>query len=269
MILYYLFYSVSYSSVKENSCLDFATILVIGKIEGRAGLHNFRQRMKQRHAGWQWYLFVLVGIPVLILLAIIIQPGVLASFQGLPSSILVYYPVYFFVIFFGGGPLGEEPGWRGFALPRLQTRYGPLNGTLLLGVLWGFRHLPDYLMPDYQGMGSGTGLAAILTNFPVFILMVVALAVLFTWVFNRTHENTFIAIVMHTSFNCPQVVWIPLFLAVDVTNMFLGELVVFGILALLIIILTRGRLGYEYVQTSANTRYLKKDEGAEQFSLPV
>jgi membrane protease YdiL (CAAX protease family) len=223
----------------------FAAIIVIGRIEGTAGLRSFRHHMKQRRAGRQWFFFVLVGIPALILFGIIIQPGVLASFQGLPSSILVTYPAYFFITFFGGGPLGEEPGWRGFALPRLQPRYGPLNGTLLLGVLWGFWHLPDYLMPNYQGMGSGTGLAAILTNFPPFVLMVVAFAVIFTWVFNRTHENIFVAIVMHTSFNCPQVVWIPLFLAVDVTSMFLGQLAVFGILALLIIVQTRGQLGYQ------------------------
>ena len=232
----------------------FAAIITISIIEGRAGLHNWRQHMKQRRVGWQWYLFSLVVIPVLKLLGVIIQPGKLASFQGLTSSILVLYPAYFFIIFFGGGPLGEEPGWRGFALPRMQPHYGPLKATLLLGFLWGFWHLPDFLMPDYQGEGAGTGFDVILINLPILILVVISLAIIMTWVFNHTKESIFIATVLHTSVDVPQVVWIPLFPAVDVTSMFLASLIGFGIPALLIIIFTRGQLGYHPAKSSLKTR---------------
>jgi uncharacterized protein len=58
-------------------------------------------------------------------------------------------------VFLLGGPLGEEPGWRGFVLPRLQPRFGPLGGTLLLGFLWGCWHLPEFLTPIEHG-GPGT-----------------------------------------------------------------------------------------------------------------
>jgi membrane protease YdiL (CAAX protease family) len=230
-----------------------AAIIMTSIIEGRAGLLRMWQRIRQWRAGWQWYLFILVGIPVLILLGIIIQPGVLASFQGLTPVLLLSYPLAFAAVWFGGGPLGEEIGWRGFALPGMQPRYGPLWGTLLLGVLWGFWHVLEFLMPT-QGGGPGTGLATFLTDFSMFFLMVVALAIIFTWVFNHTRGSIFISITAHASVNTPQLVLVPLFPAVDYTNLILAGLIGFGVLALLIVILTRCRLGYQPSQASAHAQ---------------
>ena len=78
-----------------------AAIIMTSITEGKAGLLRLRHPLKQWRAGWQWYLFILVGIPVLLLLGIILQPGMLASFKGLTPVILVSYPVYFFVVFLG------------------------------------------------------------------------------------------------------------------------------------------------------------------------
>jgi membrane protease YdiL (CAAX protease family) len=220
-----------------------AAFIMTGITEGKAGVRRLRDRIRQRRAGWQWYLFILLGIPALILLGIIIQPGALASFQGVTPRLLVTYPVYFVVVFFAVG-LPEEIGWRGFALPRMQPRYGPLWGTLLLGVLWTFWHLPRFLLPEHGG-GPGTGFATFLTDFSVFFLMIVALAVIFTWVFNHTQGSIFTPILAHTAVDTPQLVWIPLFLAVDATKFDLAILIGLGVPALLIVILTRGRLGYQ------------------------
>jgi membrane protease YdiL (CAAX protease family) len=223
-----------------------AAIIMTGITEGKTGVLRLRDRLKQRRAGWQWYLFILLGIPALILFGIIIQPGMLGSFQGLTPTILVSYPVYFVVVFFGVA-LPEEIGWRGFALPRMQPRYGPLCGTLLLGVLWAFWHLLYFLTP-YHGGGPGTSLATYLANFSYFFLMVVAFAIIFTWIFNHTQGSIFIANLAHAAIDTPQLVWIPLFLAVDETRMNLATLIAFVVPALLIIILTRGRLGYQLSQ---------------------
>jgi membrane protease YdiL (CAAX protease family) len=219
-------------------------------IEGKEGVLRLRQRMKQKRADWQWYLFILLGIPALILVGIIIQPGALASFQGLQPILLVSYPLTYVAVFFAGGPLGEEPGWRGFALPRMQPRYGPLWGTLLLGILWTFWHLPDFLT-SAQGGGPGTGLAPFFINLPIFLLLVIALAIILTWIFNHTEGSIFTALLAHTSVNVPQVVLVPLFLAVDMTRLNLAAVIGFGVPALLIIILTRGRLGYQSSQKDA------------------
>ena len=221
-----------------------AAIIMINILEGKAGIRRLWQRIRQWRAPWHWYLFILLGIPALIMLGIIIQPGALASFQGVSPLLLVSYPLTFVAVWFGGGPLGEEIGWRGFALPRMQPRYGPLWGTLLLGVLWAFWHLEDFLTPG-QGGGPGAGLAPFLRIFPMFLLEVIALAIILTWVFNHTRGSIFISITAHASVDTPEVVLVPLFLAVDYTSLILAGLIGFGVTALLIVILTRGRLGYD------------------------
>jgi len=227
-----------------------AAIIMIRITAGKPGLLSLRHRIRQWRAGWRWYLFILLAIPALILLGVIIQPGALASFQGFTPRVLVSYPVYFVAVYFGVG-LPEELGWRGFALPRMQPRYGPLGSTLLLGVLWAFWHLLYFQIPDHGG-GPDTSFAAFITNFSIFFLMVVALTIIFTWVFNHTRGSIFIASLLHTAIDTPQLVWLPLFLDVGQSNSTVGEtsldlalLITFGVLALLIVILTRGRLGYQ------------------------
>ena len=219
-----------------------AAIIMIGITEGKAGLTRLRERLRLRHASWKWSLLIVLSIPVLILIGIVVQPGLLASFQGLTPRLLVTYPIYLVIVFFGVA-LPEEIGWRGFALPRMQPRFGPLWGTLLLGVLWAFWHLLFFLTPDHGG-GPGTGFATYLTNFSYFLLTVIALSIIFTWIFNHTGGSIFISNLVHAAIDTPQLVWIPLFLAVDETRLDLAILIAFGVPALLILILTRGRLGY-------------------------
>ena len=111
-----------------------AAIVMTSILTGRTGLQNLRQRIRQWRAPWQWYLFLLVGIPALVMIGIILQPGAMEGYKGFTTSLLVRYPFYLITAFLGVG-LGEETGWRGFALPQMQKQYSPLWGTLLLGVL--------------------------------------------------------------------------------------------------------------------------------------
>lgn len=227
-----------------------AAIVMTGIMEGKPGLLSLWGRVKEWRAGWQWYVFILLGIPALVLLGVIIQPGALAGFQGFTLKVLASYPVYLVAVFIWVG-LPEEIGWRGFALPRMQSRFGALASSLLLGVLWAFWHLLYFLLPDHGG-GPGTGVIAFLTNFSIFCLMVVAVTIIFTWVFNHTRGSILIAGLVHTAIDTPQVVWLPLFFDVGKSNSTVGEhsvdlaiLIAFGVLALLIVIVTRGRLGYQ------------------------
>jgi membrane protease YdiL (CAAX protease family) len=219
-------------------------------VEGKDGWLRFRSRFKLRNVGWKWYAFILLGVPALMLLGISVLPGALASFQGFPPQFAITYLITFVLIFFAGGPLGEEPGWRGFALPLMQARFGALRGTLLLGVLWTFWHLPDFLTSAQKG-GPGTGLYPFIAGLPVFFLEVMALAIIFTWVFNHTQGSIFIALVLHTSYNAFGIMS-PLFAAPSVTSTDLPFVIATIVPAILIIFLTRGRLGYQTYREQSN-----------------
>jgi uncharacterized protein len=218
-----------------------AAFLMTGISEGDAGLGRLLHRFAFWRTAWPWYLFILLGIPAMSLLGILALPGALASYVPPKPIFLVLYLEQFFVVFFLGGPLAEETGWRGFALPRLQRRYGPLRGTLLLAVLWAGWHLPHFLTPAQHG-GPGTSFATFLKNFPVFCLVCIALAIIFTWVFNHNRGSLFLAVLLHASVDAN--LFPTLFPAPIVTNTNLFLLIGFGLPAVLIVLLTRGRLGY-------------------------
>ena len=94
-----------------------------------------------------------------------------------------------------GGPLLEEIGWRGFALPRLQRRHGPLVAALVLGVLWALWHLPQFLVPTWAASSGGGGVSGI----ALFVLVAVAFSVVLSWVFNNTRGGLLIVVLVHTS----------------------------------------------------------------------
>ena len=222
-----------------------AAYILIRITAGKAGLAGFRHRFFQWRVNWKWYVFILLGLPAVITLGACVLPGVLASFQGLnPAYFGVSYLINFVLIFIAGGPLGEEPGWRGFALPRLQSRYGALRANLLLGVLWTFWHLPDFLT-SAQGGGPGVGLSPFYTRLPIFFIMVMALTFIFSWVFNHTGGSIFIALLLHASFNTFSGALQPLFSTPIMTSSDLPYLIGVVALAVLIFVLTRGRLGYQ------------------------
>ena len=91
-----------------------------------------------------------------------------------------------------GGPLGEEFGWRGYALPNLQKRYGWRIASLILGIVWGAWHLPLFYIANTSQQ-----------HVPVVLFMVstVAMSVLFAWLANRTDGSLIPAILFHTAVN--------------------------------------------------------------------
>jgi uncharacterized protein len=107
----------------------------------------------------------------------------------------------------------------------------------------GFLALAGISDADSRGE-PGTGFATFLVNFALFFVLAVALSVIFTRVFNHTKGSLFVAITAHASVDTSQLVLVPLFLAIDYTGLLLASAIGFGVPALLIAILTRGRLGY-------------------------
>lgn len=82
------------------------------------------------------------------------------------------------------GPLGEELGWRGFLLPRLLERLGPLAASLIVGTIWMAWHIPAFLM---------SGLPQSNMSFPVFMVGGIALSVFVTWLFIHARQSILVA----------------------------------------------------------------------------
>lgn len=136
-----------------------------------------------------------------------------------------------------GGPLNEEPGWRGFALPRLQVRHGPLRGSLLLGALWFLWHAPLFLVQGWLSVPIWA-----------FAILLLCLSVLMTWGFNRSRGSILSAVLMHAVFNSSFPILVGLCRGVPTREpglaSYLGGVVVTTLAALGA---TRGRLGYATV----------------------
>jgi uncharacterized protein len=210
--------------------------IMTGVTEGREGIRRLLHRMVLWRVGLRWYLFTLIGIPVVMALGMIILPGGPALLLTLGSGYLLSYLVSFVLVIIVGGPLLEEPGWRGFALPRLQPLHGPLVGTLILGLLWGLWHLPEFLVPAWAESSGGNSFLAIVK----FVVIAITFATVTTWVFNNTKGSVFMAILVHASIDT-----FPIGALASPWAAGNSVLLSFGVLTLVLIVLTRGRLGYD------------------------
>lgn len=97
-------------------------------------------------------------------------------------------------LWFATSGVGEELGWRGFLLPRLQQRHSPFVSTLFLAIGWAGWHLPAFFyVPSYAAMG--------LRIVPAFFLGILAGAIVLTWLYNRSGGSVMAAALWHASFN--------------------------------------------------------------------
>lgn len=133
-----------------------------------------------------------------------------------------------------GGPLNEEPGWRGFALPRLQQRYGPLLGSLVLGVVWIGWHLPLFLVPGWLTVPIW-----------VYATLLICLSILMTWMVNLSHRSIVPAVLMHAVFNSSFPILVALCRELPTREPgIVWYIVGVGLATVIAIGSTRGKLGY-------------------------
>lgn len=101
------------------------------------------------------------------------------------------FPV--FILVFTSGALGEELGWRGYALNLLQRKYAPLMAGLIIGLFWGFWHLPLMILSGYSGL-------ELIYYILAFMVAIISCSVLITFFYNKS-KNILIAMWMHFWFN--------------------------------------------------------------------
>jgi uncharacterized protein len=207
-------------------------------VAGRVGVRQLLASIGRWRVHVGWYAVALLGLPAVYTLSIALVPGALASFKPLSLSDLLLLPVLYLYLGASGGPLTEEPGWRGFGLPRLQERWGPLAGTTIVGLIWAAWHLPNYFRPGWAAVNGGLNLSGI----AVFTLAAVSFSMVITWVFNRTGGSVLLAILLHCSLNFSQGLNTVIFPAA--ANNEVAPVAALVIAALVLIVVTRGRLGY-------------------------
>ena len=170
-----------------------AALILIPLTQGRAGLRKLASRMIRWRVRWYWYV-VAIGLPlgvVLVTAVLNVALGAevpsLIQFGSVTTALMVFAVR---LINPGDGALGEEPGWRGFALPGLQSTLSPLVSTLILAVLVTVWHVPILFLeegglqpPILLGYLLGTG----------------AVTFWYSWLFNRTGGSVLITLVSHAT----------------------------------------------------------------------
>jgi membrane protease YdiL (CAAX protease family) len=214
-----------------------ATIITSFLQRGRAGLRSYLRRFVQWRVRLRWYLVALIALPLLVALAGLPWRDGTEQLTGPIVKVGATYLAYLaFLALLGGGQ--EEAGWRGFALPRLQVRHGPLLGTVLLGLLWGLWHLPLFIfVTNYNSAGHGwTGIALTFTAFT--LAGTVGQSLLLTWLFNHAKGSVLLAVLGHASLNAG---WTFFAMSRQASiTVFLLLLMAGAVVA----VATRGRLGY-------------------------
>ncbi len=173
-----------------------AALLAATLTGGRDAVRDLGARLVRWRVGWQWYLVVILG-PAAFSLAV---AGVYALLGGswaaaappaLREGPLMLLPLFLVILTLTDG-LGEELGWRGFALPRLLCRHNALAASLILGVLWALWHLP---------LVWTEGASMYQQPLWLFLLDIPAKSVLFTWVFLHTRGSVLLAMLLHGATN--------------------------------------------------------------------
>jgi membrane protease YdiL (CAAX protease family) len=225
-----------------------AGLLVAFVAGGKEGLLAVLRRLIRWRAGVRWYALILLA-PVLTSLAAVgvhvLLGGTAPQFPLLRENqhlILLSFLVY--LLPWQSSAFLEEVGLRGYAQEQVQNQWGPLGGTLVLGVFFGAWLLPEFLRPDSNQAAMG-GLAF----YPWFILTEIGWSLLMAWVYNRTNKSALIAgYLFHTAFN----VW-PFVLLTNAvpgealpafdTRLFIVNAVVVALAGAVVALATKGRLG--------------------------
>jgi uncharacterized protein len=166
-----------------------AAVIVAALTDGRAGLRDLLSQLVRWRVGARWYA-VALGLPMVLALTAASLNLLLGAQTSVNFGELSVLNFVVFVLI-----VGEELGWRGYALPRLLAERSALAASLILGVLWGAWHLPTFFVTGAPQYGL---------PFSAFVLLTMAYSVLISWVYVHSRESVLIASLMHGAINLSQ-----------------------------------------------------------------
>jgi membrane protease YdiL (CAAX protease family) len=203
-------------------------LVVLAVTEGKSGVVGLLRRMVRWRVGLQWYAVALL-LPIVVTLAAAALNVFLLGAQrtssaadlGGWSSFLLLFLLWLLIPGLAG--TWEEPGFRGYALPRLQFRYSALLASLILGVLWAFWHLP------FVVTGEDIWIDALL--FPI------EWSIVYTWLFNNAKGSVLIVMVFHAMNNTFSGGFVgQMFSGADSVNQAWLRLMLWGVVAILLVV---------------------------------
>jgi membrane protease YdiL (CAAX protease family) len=204
-----------------------AALVVLAITHGKSGVGGLLRRMVRWRVGLRWYAVALL-LPVGLALAATVL-NVLLGAQAPSSAELGSWtgllPLFLFVLLIPGmGGAWEEPGWRGFALPRLQTGRSALFASLILGVLIAGWHLPLMFVGQVHYSDLVTIMGAV---------------IIFNWVFNNANGSVLIIMLMHAMNNAISGSFFsPMFSGADSVRLGWLLAVVWSAVAIVVVIVT-------------------------------
>jgi uncharacterized protein len=203
-------------------------IVLTATVFGRGALRKLLGRLLIWRVNPLWYLLLVLGPAALVAGVVPLNAlmGGPALSLGMPLLGIAVFLAFHIV---PGSALGEEIGWRGYVLPRLQSRMSALSAALIIGPIWALWHLPLWL----TGEPGRTP-----TLYAGFVVSVIALSVILTWVYNSTRGSLLMVVLLHATYN------LPITLAIDDlgTRATLPVLLYFGLLvvAAIVVVIVAG-----------------------------
>ena len=169
-----------------------SALLLTCLLEGKKGIAQIARRVVNGRVHFRWYLFSLFSTVIAVFPSIYLciwLAAVSPRFNDLQQAYLIPL-IFIYVLLFS--VLGEEIGWRGFALPRLLSNHSPLMSSVILGTLWSFWHLPLFWAKNNFHQ---------VIPFCLFFVQSIALTIVFTWLYRHTGGSLLIALLFHAASN--------------------------------------------------------------------
>jgi membrane protease YdiL (CAAX protease family) len=203
---------------------SIAALILTHRDEGAPGVKQLLSGLTAWRVAPGWWAVALFFFPAMLAAAITLYHftgGAVGDFQ--PGAWYFLIPIVL-VTALPFGPLGEELGWRGYALPRLQARHSALTSSVIIGVLWTFWHIPLFWVP---GAALGPWETVSIASVSTYLVSTIGTAIIFTWLFNNTRGSVLLAIVLHITTNASGRILFAMF--PDLTEDALSSIVVLAI----------------------------------------
>ena len=168
----------------------YSAFLLTGINHGKAGLKELFSGYFKFKVSWKWWLGALALVLVPFLTCLII--ALVSGGYTLPGKFTIPLLLVSIVYTFFSGPIAEEAGWRGFALPRMFKRQSATTATLLQGVIWIFWHVPLIIVPNSSQSTA---------FWPVYAILILLINIILNWLYINSKGSLAVTILAHFSFN--------------------------------------------------------------------